>query len=757
MPRYRKKRNRGNNRQEPGVKTSGDTDKGHVDGIRGSGYADIIKSNPRFETFYRAQNIVPEDEWDEFMETLKQSLPATFRITGYKSHASALLGIIKSQYFSDLINSYENEAQCKPRCLSWYPNNLGWQLNLSRIIIRKSESLAKLHTFLVGETESGNISRQEAVSMIPPLVLNVKSHHKVLDLCAAPGSKTAQLIEMLHNHDNTIPEGVVVANDMDNKRCYMLVHQTKRLQSPCFLITNHDATIFPKMKVMTVISRKNKTVKFKYFYGIYSYIITSDCSIIKYLVKLLLFDSGDGTLRKNYEVWRKWNVGNANNLHHIQMKILKRGLEMLAVGGRLVYSTCSLNPVENEAVVAATIKLCQGSIGLLDVCKELPGLKTNPGLHTWKIMNKDLQEISSAEEIPEHYLTQIKPSMFPPTLEEAEAFQINRCIRILPHHQDTGCFFVAVIEKKGSLPWQKVSTELDAEAHEDEVPESVEYSRKKRKPRGYKEDPFFFFKENEPVWTELKNFYEMEDFPDSQLLTRCETGKKRNIYFVSNITKNILQNNDKKIKIINSGLRLFCRSDNKGTACEFRVTQEGVSTIMSFVKTRIIEITKEDLTHLLTTEYPPMEKMCAETRERADKFGFNGDKLKFELCAWKGKASLRCYVPRGQRLHYLRLCDIDISKYVLISEINPNKKFKVKSSEGNEESNENDDENNDKEGDEDDINNGNEENGEFNPNKKLKITSTDGNEENDGKDDMNICNTEDQTNIDKNVIQDTKT
>ncbi|KAG1701199.1 tRNA (cytosine(34)-C(5))-methyltransferase [Nymphon striatum] len=707
MPRYRKKRNRGNNRQEPGVKTSGDTDKGHVDGIRGSGYADIIKSNPRFETFYRAQNIVPEDEWDEFMETLKQSLPATFRITGYKSHASALLGIIKSQYFSDLINSYENEAQCKPRCLSWYPNNLGWQLNLSRIIIRKSESLAKLHTFLVGETESGNISRQEAVSMIPPLVLNVKSHHKVLDLCAAPGSKTAQLIEMLHNHDNTIPEGVVVANDMDNKRCYMLVHQTKRLQSPCFLITNHDATIFPKMKVMT---KENKLIKLEFD----RVLCDVPCSIIKYLVKLLLFDSGDGTLRKNYEVWRKWNVGNANNLHHIQMKILKRGLEMLAVGGRLVYSTCSLNPVENEAVVAATIKLCQGSIGLLDVCKELPGLKTNPGLHTWKIMNKDLQEISSAEEIPEHYLTQIKPSMFPPTLEEAEAFQINRCIRILPHHQDTGCFFVAVIEKKGSLPWQKVSTELDAEAHEDEVPESVEYSRKKRKPRGYKEDPFFFFKENEPVWTELKNFYEMEDFPDSQLLTRCETGKKRNIYFVSNITKNILQNNDKKIKIINSGLRLFCRSDNKGTACEFRVTQEGVSTIMSFVKTRIIEITKEDLTHLLTTEYPPMEKMCAETRERADKF-------------------------------------------VLISEINPNKKFKVKSSEGNEESNENDDENNDKEGDEDDINNGNEENGEFNPNKKLKITSTDGNEENDGKDDMNICNTEDQTNIDKNVIQDTKT
>ena len=53
----------------------------------------------------------------------------------------------------------------------------------------------------------GNISRQESVSMIPPLVLDVKPHHKVLDMCAAPGSKTAQLIEALHAQEGTLPEG----------------------------------------------------------------------------------------------------------------------------------------------------------------------------------------------------------------------------------------------------------------------------------------------------------------------------------------------------------------------------------------------------------------------------------------------------------------------------------------------------------------------------------------------------------------------
>ena len=42
-------------------------------------------------------------------------------------------------------------------------------------------------------------------------------------------------------------EGLVVANELQNKRCYMLVHQSKRLHSPCCLITNHDATLFPTL------------------------------------------------------------------------------------------------------------------------------------------------------------------------------------------------------------------------------------------------------------------------------------------------------------------------------------------------------------------------------------------------------------------------------------------------------------------------------------------------------------------------------
>ena len=93
------------------------------------------------------------------------------------------------------------------------------------IIIHQEAISFSLRSFILLQ-EGGHITRQEAVSMIPPLLLDVKPHHRVMDLCAAPGSKTAQIIEQLHGATGFgIPEGFVVANDADNKRCYLLVHQ----------------------------------------------------------------------------------------------------------------------------------------------------------------------------------------------------------------------------------------------------------------------------------------------------------------------------------------------------------------------------------------------------------------------------------------------------------------------------------------------------------------------------------------------------
>eukprot|EP00918_Siedleckia_nematoides_P065951 GHVU01143434.1.p1 GENE.GHVU01143434.1~~GHVU01143434.1.p1 ORF type:complete len:849 (+),score=142.06 GHVU01143434.1:201-2747(+) len=396
------------------------------------------KISAAFEKYYKSQNLVPDEDWDEFMTALRTPLPTTFRVTGFKTEAKEVLKIIKSDYLNKIVKaeSDDNVIQRIP----WYPDELAWQINCSRKEIRHSEDLKKLHDFLVAETNAGMISRQEAVSMIPPLLLDVKPHHKVFDMCAAPGSKTAQLVELIHrNEGELVPEGLVIANDSDNKRCYLMVHQIKRLDSANFIIVNHNAAFMPNF-YMGEQDADDKTKN------------------------VLLFDriladvpcSGDGTLRKNVDIWKKWNPNAAANLHNIQQKILRRGLEMLEVGGRIAYSTCSLNPVEDEAVVASILQECEDSVNLVDISKDLPGLKYKEGLNTWKVCFKDGKLFSNFEEVPDEqcYKGVARRSQFPPAADVVEKLDLDRCIRILPHLQNTGGFFVAIMEKTGRLPWQ---------------------------------------------------------------------------------------------------------------------------------------------------------------------------------------------------------------------------------------------------------------------------------------------------------------
>ncbi|XP_013415807.1 tRNA (cytosine(34)-C(5))-methyltransferase isoform X2 [Lingula anatina] len=684
-------------------------------GTRGN-YELPPKENAVFEEYYKGQGIVPEGEWDQFMSTLRQELPVTFRITGYRSQAKRLLDVIKSEYFSNLVNMVGDSVQ-PPKLLPWYPDNLAWQINVSRKEIRSTPLLKKLHTFLVSETESGYISRQEAVSMIPPILLDVQPHHKVLDLCAAPGSKTAQLIELLHaDETKAIPEGFVVANDVDNKRCYLMVHQVKRLQSPCFMIVNHDATTMPNIRMYP---QEDEANKFKF--------VTYD---------RVLADvpcSGDGTMRKNPDVWRKWLPQAAVGLHSVQMKVLKRGLELLSVGGRLVYSTCSLNPVEDEAVISAMLQKCEGSVELVDASDKLPGLKTMPGLKSWKIFHrKDSSWFNSFEEVEAAGLTGLAGrTMFPPSPEMAEQLHLERCMRVLPHHQNTGGFFIAVLEKRDVLPWVRTpippsstaitvneseivqndsvsksdtsngdvpvdsSADLPPEGaddadvrkrkqrddDDDEKEEGIlkppepnsEPHSKKAKISGYKEDPYFYFNEDEPDWEKIKNFYSVSnDFPYTQLLVRSETGKKRNIYFTSDAVKRMVTYNTDKIRFINTGIKLMARSEKEEVDCDFRLAQEGINTIFPYFTSRRVHITKEDVLTLLLQENPFIGKMSLGAQEELKPisqgsiiFIFDQEdspdddnKCRVLFCGWKGKKSCRTFVPKHERLHYLRMCGI---------------------------------------------------------------------------------------------------
>lgn len=389
-------------------------------------------------------------------------------------HALAVQERLKDFYIPEITSiKYEGEFVEPPRPVSWYPDQLAWSMTTPKQVVRRFAPFASFQKFLVAETDVGNISRQEVVSMIPPLLIDVRPGMTVLDMCAAPGSKSAQLMELIHAgeedailqvaqkikegsagpepmgpeglNDDGRTTGLLIANDSDYKRAHMLIHQMKRLSSPNLIVTNHDATMYPSIKLPPLPSADGKQQKGRY---------------LKF--DRILADvpcSGDGTARKNISVWKDWNPANALGLHATQARILVRALQMLKVGGRVVYSTCSLNPIENEAVIASAIERCGGSanVKIIDCSQELPGLKRVPGLKTWKVMDREARIWGSWKEVQDQIekegpngLARLSEGMFPPTGENAD-LPLERCMRIYPHLQDTGGFFITVIEKTSEI------------------------------------------------------------------------------------------------------------------------------------------------------------------------------------------------------------------------------------------------------------------------------------------------------------------
>lgn len=98
-----------------------------------------------YNFFLQKQNVCPEDQWEEFMNSLKSNLPTAFRITGSKSEADALSNIVKSEYFSEILNmklkveGKEEEEEIKPINLSWYVLNK-FILFTSRYNIARAET-----------------------------------------------------------------------------------------------------------------------------------------------------------------------------------------------------------------------------------------------------------------------------------------------------------------------------------------------------------------------------------------------------------------------------------------------------------------------------------------------------------------------------------------------------------------------------------------------------------------------------------------
>ena len=270
------------------------------------------------------------------------------------------------------------------------------------------------------------------VSLLPVVALgNVGEDERVLDMCASPGSKTSMLLSV-----NPHFRGLVVANEYDRRRLGRLHH---RMQTECdasaVVITNIDARFFPLLGGQQ-----------------YDKIL---CDVPC---------SGDGMLRRSPGGWSSWTATSGVVMQEMQAAILERGIELLAPGGRLVYSTCSLNPMENEAVVARVLANRQQSgaddDGLgLERLPPLAGLVVRPGLTSWTSVRRKAcaggrggseatlggvwQGLHAQNEEEREQELEFSRVSAPPELVDS----LRNCSRLLPHDNDSGGFFLAVFVK----------------------------------------------------------------------------------------------------------------------------------------------------------------------------------------------------------------------------------------------------------------------------------------------------------------------
>ena len=359
------------------------------------------------------------------LEAMGRPLPIAFRAAGDAASAAATAAEIEARF-----GSSSSEPVTKLRPLPWRPG--AWRLECSRQELRGGGAeLRRMHAWLVSRHEVGIVRRQEEASMLSVALLGAEPGERIVDTCASPGSKASELADRLGER------GLLLANDNDLKRCWMLMHTMLRFPRPTLVVCHHEAQRLPALPE-----------------GFDRVLCDVPCS-------------GDGTLRKAKSVWQRkgWKPTSGASLHPLQLAIARRGLAVLRPGGTLLYSTCSLNPIENEAVVAAL--LANGGCELLEAKSRVPGLSLRPGINAWRVANQEhpfwkQQQTAAAEgdDEPPMWFASVDeareagsraqsamPSMYPPSPDSAIASQLHRCARLLPQDNDTGGFFAAVFRK----------------------------------------------------------------------------------------------------------------------------------------------------------------------------------------------------------------------------------------------------------------------------------------------------------------------
>lgn len=239
-----------------------------------------------------------------------------------------------------------------------------WNPDIYRLRGEKLPGKSILHWF-------GEYYVQEESATIPVEVLNPGQGERILDMCAAPGGKTTQIASEIGN------EGIVVANDESSNRLKSLHANVYRTGAASVAVTNYDGRHIPEDREFDRI------------------LLDAPCS-------------GEGDrARRNFKPAREEEK---ESLSELQKQLGGKAAALLKEEGVLVYSTCTINPQENEEVVEHLVN--ETELELEEIELELPHVK---GVREFEDMSFDTE--------------------------------VTKTVRVYPHHLESGVIYIARFRK----------------------------------------------------------------------------------------------------------------------------------------------------------------------------------------------------------------------------------------------------------------------------------------------------------------------
>lgn len=243
---------------------------------------------------------------------------------------------------------------------------------------------------------AGVVYLQEPTAMAPVVALDPRAGERVLDLCAAPGGKTTQIAAAMNN------QGFLLANEINRSRAQALVQNVERMG-----LTHTTVASMSPEKLISAYAT--------FFDAI---LVDAPCS-------------AEGLFRREPEAQIMWSIERVATLATQQLAILESAYAMLKDNGRIVYSTCTFNPIENECVVAKFLALHP------DLILQNLSLETSD------------KGLSYAQILDATKHSEWLHALIHPNLHDIKNTETTHCARLFPFHSEGEGHFIALIERRG--------------------------------------------------------------------------------------------------------------------------------------------------------------------------------------------------------------------------------------------------------------------------------------------------------------------